>query len=295
VAFKDDVFDEFTQLQTVWGNLGKKRVFWRTGNALHACINFILAARAAWGANDPKTSGAIADVWQMLGEARDTFYLGCPPPPPGGIHGPFNTPCWRDDYGWWGLAFLQTYENFAIFGKPDPTVPDCYDASQPVSSGCCLSMAHDCWAFMWKKAWDREGDVPVAGGCWNLKGKGVQNTVTNVLFLALSIRLYSATKNLPGWSSRAQDYLDAACQQYQWFGRWLIKGADRATGIGVGIYNYVQRPFPSEPDRVWILERPMNGDESYNYLGCRSTIRRADFRRGRNNTGRATKASFSQV
>jgi hypothetical protein len=58
---------------------------------------------------------------------------------------------------------------------------------------------------------------PVAGGCWNHPptDNGVQNTVTNALFLALSGRLAQLIKN-------NQVFLQATAEQYLWFRDWFV-------------------------------------------------------------------------
>ena len=208
MTIREHVFAEFGALKKTWDDWGDDRVFWRTGNALHACLECAITARAMWN-TDPQTDPMIAEVWTILHQARDTFFRGCPPPDgePPLPNPPFNAYCWRDDFGWWGIALLCAYENFAVFGKEGGEGDSAGGPEDPITAGWCLSLAHKCWDFMWKEAWDREGGLPVAGGCWNDKDGGCQNTVTNVLFLTLSIRLYSATKNLPGWGERAKDYL----------------------------------------------------------------------------------------
>jgi hypothetical protein len=47
--------------------------------------------------------------------------------------------------------------------------------------------------------------------------EGVQNLITNSLFLNLSAQLYGLT--------REQKYLDGACDQFEWFYHWFTQGA----------------------------------------------------------------------
>ena len=48
------------------------------------------------------------------------------------------------------------------------------DPEDPITAGWCLSLAHKCWDYMWKEAWDRGAGLPVSGGCWNDKDGGCQ-------------------------------------------------------------------------------------------------------------------------
>ena len=228
-------------------------------------MHFIVEARNAWTTNDPGVKGRIASVHEMVGGAHATFlatYLkdkqknfnqdGC---------------AWWDDYGWWGIAFLRTYLNFSIFGQAATGQPsdDCYNKATALTQGCCLQLAHDSWTVMHDHAWDTgqyTEHPPVPGGCWNYKpaNGGVQNTVTNNLYLTLSIRLYLATKAMPGWEARNQQYLQAACDSFKWYGVWFLKGPNDNPNEKVGIFDQIyDSGVPEGKWRYWILERPVDG------------------------------------
>ena len=234
MSFKEAFFDEFSTFKTQWESCWNTRgAWWRVGNALHASLECIVAAQKKWGR--PDTEETIGEVRQMLDQARSAFLTT------------YNDDgVWFDDFGWWGIAFLAVYEEFAIFDKH----------AGKTTAAECLQSASDCWQKMYDKAWDR-GDsrypIPIPGGCWNKKDAGAQNTVTNALFLTLSIRLYSATRD--------KKYLNAACDQFLWFGEWFLKGPNRDYGESnpgndIGLFTWLEA---QEPNAVWVLERATNG------------------------------------
>lgn len=272
MAFKDVLFDEFAALKTVWDQWGSSRNFWHTACTLDACLDFVVAARTAWGAADPQVQTSITSVYQMVNGAKSTFltnYLA-------DKKSDFKDGNWWDDYGWWGIAFLKVYGNFSIFGgaAAGRADDDCYDSNSPLSQSCCLQLAHDSWTVMHDHAWDtgQYGQtLPVPGGCWNHTpppgSEGVQNTVTNNLYLRLSINLYTYTKGMAGWEDRNTAYLNAACDQFKWFGDWFLKGPSAGNG-NVGIFDQIyDSGAPGEEYRYWILERPVDHSE-YNKQGA---------------------------
>jgi hypothetical protein len=81
--------------------------FWFGGNAFHTCLDYMIYAKV----ND--TNGVVQT-------AHDIYIkLVTPPLPPAPPPG-----WWRDDYGWWGNAFVLAYNNRAPLGYGDSA----YDA-----------------------------------------------------------------------------------------------------------------------------------------------------------------------
>jgi hypothetical protein len=232
-SFKDAFFAEFKAFKAAWDPcVNTRNAWWRVGNALHATLECIVAAHRKWPDN-PDTKATIATVRQMLDQASNAYTTYYDDP---GV--------WFDDYGWWGIAFLAAYENFGIFAG----------LTGQTTAADCLKYAHDSWQEMYDHAWQgRNGNghygIPIGGGCWNKKDSGAQNTVTNALYLTLSIRLYAATKD--------ETYLNAACEQFLWFGLWYLQGPNRENDIGLF-------DWTGDGTGTWILERPTFGPTNDN-------------------------------
>ncbi len=261
-SFKSALFSQYNQLLKTFDGI-KGKVFWRTGNTLDACVHFMVAAQKAWGANDPDVQQAKANFQSLANSSfqvyRDAYENDS--------KNDFTPGDWWDDYGWWGVAALNAYKNYdAILTPPVNPNPDCYQKDSKVSKDCCLRFAMDSWEVMNKYAWGEANQKPgpytppVKGGCWNNyyddSSGGVQNTVTNVLFLTLSAQLYQATIGQEQWQTQNQEFLNAACSSYRWFGEWFINR---------GIYIY-RSPVP-ETLIYWILERPVLAGNEYNHNG----------------------------
>jgi hypothetical protein len=145
--------------------------------------------------------------------------------------------CWYDDYGWWGIAALKA-ANSPLFHEND--------------AKAFTTISHICWAAMhdnapnvWANNMSNPDYAPLQprfdGGVWNTDwsrpdccgGKnapprlpakcdkpkqgdnltGIQNTVTNGLYLVLALRLYQATQDT--------NFRDAASREYDFLNHWL--------------------------------------------------------------------------
>ncbi|HKP54460.1 MAG TPA: hypothetical protein VJ183_17630 [Chloroflexia bacterium] len=179
------------------------------------------AAQKAFGYLKTQWQGSFSTYWQ-LGHSFDTIidYFVLNPPAASGFgtiavtayNRSTNNACWYDDYGWWGIAALKASQHPELF----PNV------------SFFKALSDSCWKMMddnATKVWQNNGNNPAFkvlqprfdGGVWNCDwtrpngcgGKGtppnippncgnggqggnlpgIQNTVTNGLYLVLGSRL----------------------------------------------------------------------------------------------------------
>ncbi|HLJ88325.1 MAG TPA: hypothetical protein VKZ53_16010 [Candidatus Angelobacter sp.] len=209
MSYKANLLAVFDYLhKNSWGAFLKKD-FWHTANTLDTCVDFILNSSPYW-TDLSKQRQAVQTMIQDSYQYFDTVYREQ------NDHGHRSRDVWWDDYGWWGVTFTKIYQNFeALFrGAPAPTI----------TAADCLDVARKCWTVLGSYSEHANRTVkpeykgPVAGGCWNHPpkpdGEGVQNSVTNELFLVLSARLYKNTND--------QSILTAVAGQYLWFTSWFV-------------------------------------------------------------------------
>ncbi|MGH2644618.1 MAG: glycoside hydrolase family 76 protein [Chitinophagaceae bacterium] len=173
--------------------------FWKRGNTMDACLNFTDAVRNKW-AHDPQIKSIGQRVDAML-EKDYTYFKSIDP-----------ATLWADDFGWWGLMGLNARKHLLRSGNEE--LADKY-----------LHLSTDlCWKQARSHAYDFSDTAkPVPHG-WNNgpannSSKGVKNTVANVLYFLLSVRIYRLLK-----MDNNEDngkYLDMACRQWTWFDNWF--------------------------------------------------------------------------
>src|SRR5262245_44780587 len=146
--------------------------FWHAGNTLDTFMDYYRRARPAGyqieAAN--RTEEAIAVFKTAIGVNPTS-------PPIAQITVP--RVAWWDDYGWWGVAFVKAYE---LTKAPKH-----------------LQCVKTCWDFMDQGGRHyNDNDPNEKNGTWNHspkdKNPGVQNLITNSLYLNLSSQLYALTK-----------------------------------------------------------------------------------------------------
>jgi len=174
--------------------------FWHAGNTLDTFMDYLGRAQPQ---DYKKTAAQLAEeavtIFKETSFDKKTGYDPTQYP----LDQPPLQGCWWDDYGWWGIAFLKVH--------------------QLTGDDRHLHVARVCWHFMEAGGRHYQGDNPAAekGGTWNHdpkdKDPGIQNVVTNGLFLILSARLYIQTRD--------KQYLDGALAQYHWFVYQLDHGA----------------------------------------------------------------------
>jgi hypothetical protein len=166
--------------------------FWHAGNTLDTFMDYYKRAKPAGYQKEAahRAEEAIAVFHDAVGEDP----LNPPSVPP--------KVAWWDDYGWWGVAFLKAFALTTTFPEPYRY----------------LLCAKTCWDFMDKGGrHHNDSDPNEKNGTWNHYPGGVQNLITNSLFLNLSAQLYGLTND--------QKYLNGACDQFAWFYHWFTQGA----------------------------------------------------------------------
>jgi hypothetical protein len=156
--------------------------FWHAANTLDAYITYLVAAKQR----------VADDVWSDALRIFNNF-AGTPQSPK----------WWRDDYGWWGIAFLNAAPNAEALG---------------IDASICIENADRCWQIMnYDWVHNRNADAPDKPlGVRNNPSKqtpGVANTITNVLFLMLGIRRYETSDP----KNRDKDSLATAGAVFDWF------------------------------------------------------------------------------
>ena len=162
--------------------------------------------------------------------------------------------CWYDDYGWWGIAALKASQHQELFGNAASDFSKiCFEKG---NSRCCWTVmdanAPNVWrnnqndprfavlkprfdGGIWNADWTRPDECglvgPAAGIPPNCGGnhkqgdnlRGIQNTVTNCLYLVLAARLFQATN--------IKDYSIAADREWafleNWWGRDVTEPAHK--------------------------------------------------------------------
>ncbi len=173
--------------------------FWHAGNTLETFTDYLSRAEVPYA----KAIGAeladdgIAIFEEALGiDLRGKLPARLP-----------EVARWHD-YGWWGLAFLKVH---ALTGAQ--TYLDC---------------AEKCWLFLMSGRTYSTNDEGSLGGTWNHDpgSGGIQNVITNAVFLNLSAQLYLRV------SSSNPEYRTQARAQYEWFRYWFEHGALRSVALG---------------------------------------------------------------
>lgn len=172
--------------------------FWKAGNTLHCLVNYLVTR----GKKDMSLPGAP----QFVKRAYDILFDKLP----------YGTGHWRDDYGWWGNAFVAAYKNAKNLGLDDETTEKCRDGALE-----CWICLHDSACFNEKDTNPADKYLGAGYAAWN-EGNVVDylktpdtyyqtpNTVTDVGFWALSLGMYEHVQN-------DEKYLESARKTFDWF------------------------------------------------------------------------------
>jgi hypothetical protein len=223
--------------------------FWFAGNTLHVCLNYLVAA----------------------GE-KDTGEKDSPQILPFGFK-LFNTlktqqDWWKDDYGWWGNAFVKAIDSRRQLGYANPSYDQFFKD--------ILAAAQSCWQQLlsnWRdKSYTSESDnanasAKIGGGTFNnapdssIPPMSGRNCVTNEGFWILSQGLAQLSTD--------PKYATAAKKEQDWFEQWLVlpKKSPGSTGILNPLGLVLERPTGNHTDPSWYW----SGDQ-----GLYITARNAD-------------------
>jgi hypothetical protein len=221
--------------------------FWFAGNSLHVCLNYLDVA----GQKD--TVGILPFALKLFQQLTSS-----------------DSAWWKDDYGWWGNAFVKAINNRSQLGYAGPSNDQLFKD--------ILAAAQSCWQQLWGN-W-REDDpysastdnaaasTPIKGGTFNnaplpqtpqfpMSGR---NCVTNESFWLLSSGL---AQLLPG----DPKYAAAAGKEQQWFQQWLDLPVKSKGSVGLlnpqGLV--LERPTGNGTDASWYW----SGDQGL-YISARN-------------------------
>ena len=222
--------------------------FWFAGNALHVCLNYLDAA------GEKDTVGILPFALNLFNQLS----------PPGSTW-------WKDDYGWWGNAFVTAINNRSQLGYAGPSNDKLFND--------ILTAAQSCWQQLsgnWRDdpytsyTDNAAASAPIGGGTFNqapppqtpqppMSGR---NSVTNESFWILS-------QGLAQLPSANPKYAAAAKNEQNWFQQWLDLPAKSKGSIGIlnpqGLV--LERPTGNQTDPSWYW----SGDQ-----GLYITARNAD-------------------
>jgi hypothetical protein len=219
--------------------------FWFGGNAFHTCLDYMLRAKTT------DTKSVLTTAWRIYEAAQS------------------NKGWWRDDYGWWGNAFLLALNNRGRLGYGDPVYNSLFNSM--------TSATQNCWDLMTKN-WSQtafggpkdnaHGSASIIGGVFNvaetldeppMQGR---NCVTNEGYWLLSLGLAQRMPEKP-------QYSQAAKSMQAWFQRWLALPAQQP-----GVLN----------DKGLVLERPTGNatDSTWYWSGDQGLFASALYRSGAN-------------
>ena len=193
--------------------------FWFGGNTLRTCLDYLLLAKQP---DSQELVRKAFDVYSSLKSESDW---------------------WRDDYAWWGTAFLVAIRNESALGYP---------SGDPLFASLRAATAH-CWEQLNENWRDTAypGAPTISGGVFNTtqeQAMAGRNSVTNEGFWLLSDGLASLDPTQP-------EYAKTAAAEQDWFGKWLaLPGKPPNTnGILNGDGLVLERPLgnPDDPDWYW--------------------------------------------
>jgi hypothetical protein len=221
MTFTENAQQVFTQLKDIFA--GKKPLpplppyvnYWRLGHSFDTIIDYL-----ATSPDEAKGFGQIAI--EAYNRSTDSAW-------------------WYDDFGWWGIASLKAMQHPKLF-------PNSKEFQQ---------ICDHCWTVMYDnapKVWTHNKNNPgfslrkprFEDGVWNADwtkprpGKttgnmckpgdtlcGIQNTVTNSLYLVLATRLYLEYP-------QDQRYVDASRKEFKFLSDWFqVSDPDQALWMPV--------------------------------------------------------------
>lgn len=180
--------------------------FWFAANAMHAAIDYLKVTGTIDG-KGPHQDKTRIKTNKTFAEQGLAVYLAMKPKasPDKWV----DEGIWIDDYGWWGIAFMNAYNSNNLG----------YTNEQ---KGHFFKAANECWVAM-HAAWrdtpvpsnDNKVPLPISGGISNTLDLSLplagRNCVTNEVFWQLSNLLYEVGQD--------QAYLDPKTDSSDWFSK----------------------------------------------------------------------------
>jgi hypothetical protein len=192
--------DVFKQLKAIFEGETNYSNYWRLGHSFDTIIDYLVVRP-----EEAQGFGRIAI--KAYNRSKDSAW-------------------WYDDYGWWGLASLKAWQLpklFPEFAEFKPICDTCWDVN--------YKNATDVWIHNRNNPQFRNREPRFVGGIWNADWSkprpfhseamcrqgdtlcGIQNTVTNMLYLLLGTRLYL--------KSLDREYGAAAKTEYDFLSHWF--------------------------------------------------------------------------
>lgn len=193
--------------------------FWHAGNSLQTCLGYLLLT------DQPDSHALLPNAYQIYSDGEGDPGL------------------WRDDFGWWGIAFATAIKNRDRLGYASPSYDQLFSDIG--------TSAHDCWQLLCDNWRDTPYDgAGIRGGVFNtlldqpLAGR---NSVTNEVFWLLSQELAALEPSEP-------QYGRSAAAEQAWFQQWLdLQNAGGGNGILDADGLVLERPLgtPGDSDFHW--------------------------------------------
>ncbi len=209
--------------------------FWFGGTTLHTCLNYLVAS----GETDHRS--------RILPTAFSVYQ---------NLSG--NPGWWKDDYGWWGVAFSFAINHRQRLGYDDHRHDELFNG--------LLAAAQSCWQQIrsnWRTTTynhkvkggfsdNAAGTSGIRGGTFNNSPDGTnpplsgRNSVTNEGFWILSQLLAALDPGNP-------EYSRSSAAESDWFAAWLAypKSSPGSTGILNALGLVLERPTGNRTDPAW--------------------------------------------
>lgn len=188
----------YRRLKTLYKTTSFAGNFWYAGNTLHTMMNHLVVS-------ERKDDDGVLEFAVKLYED---------------LAGPV---WWRDDFGWWGNAFILTLEKRAALGYGGGAHDGLFGRIERHAAEC-FAMLRENWreTLAYSPSTDHgTRQVDITGGTANIwegdQSMSGRNAVTNEGFLLLTQGLARVFPGVP-------DYADYRNRSARWFRRWIEMG-----------------------------------------------------------------------
>ena len=169
--------------------------FWFGGNTFHTCLDYLINAGV------PDTNATVVTTGYSV--------YNC-------LYSP--TDWWRDDYGWWGDAFVKAIQNRAALGLSDSKFDSIFKKMSTAAAYCWQRMNATWSDELYGVPSDHAADTAnIRGGVYNIPGLSCdqimqgRNSVSNEGYWLLSLGLAKLTPS-PAYTQAADDMRTWALQ-----------------------------------------------------------------------------------